>query len=179
MAQFSINAARLIPYANFKFRVKWDGKYVAGVSKVSPLKRTTEVISHRDGGDASGSRKGPGRTEYDAVVLEQGVAHDKEFLRWANKVWDYGNAQAPADTRTLEVSLLDFRKNIIIDVFNEAGQKVISYEVFNCWVSEYQAQSELDGNGNAVLIATLKLENEGWVRAEIPETLEPTFTNPA
>ena len=179
MAEFTANPTRLDPYKNFKFRVKWDGRYVAGISKVSTLKRTTEVVKHRDGGDESSSRKSPGRTEYDAITLERGVTHDLEFERWANKVWDYKNAQAPAEGRDKEVSLSDFRKSIMIDVFNEAGQKVISYLVFRCWVSEYQALSDLDGNANAVAIQHIKLENEGWVRdTNVKEPKEPTFTDP-
>src|SRR3954463_162581 len=179
MAQFSVNAQRFDPYKNFKFRVKWDGRYVAGISKVGTLKRTTEVVKHRDGGDESSSRKSPGRTEYDAITLERGVTHDLEFERWANKVWDYKNAQAPAERRDKEVSLADFRKQIIIDVFNEAGQKVISYLVFRAWVSEYQALSDLDGNANAVAIQHIKLENEGFERdVEVPEPAEPQFSAP-
>jgi phage tail-like protein len=179
MPQFTVNTARLDPYKNFKFRVKWDNKYVAGVSKVSSLKRTTEVVKHRHGGDESTSRKSPGRTEYDAITLERGVTHDLEFEQWANKVWSYGNAQAAPDQRTQEVSLSDFRKDIIIDVFNEAGQKVISYLVYRCWVSEFQALSDLDANANAVVIQHIKLENEGWIRdVNAKEPKEPTFTDP-
>ncbi|MGI8554207.1 MAG: phage tail protein [Dehalococcoidia bacterium] len=180
MAQFSVNATRLDPYKNFKFRVKWDGRYVAGVSKVGALKRTTEVVKHRDGGDESSSRKSPGRSEYDAITLERGVTHDTDFEQWANKVWDYSNAQAGAEQRTQEVSLADFRKEIMIDVFNEAGQKVLSYQVFRCWVSEYQALPDLDANANAVAIQHIKLENEGWIRdLAVTEPAEPKFTDPA
>ena len=180
MVQFPVNPTRLDPYKNFKFRGKWDGQYVAGVSKVSGLKRTTEVVKHRDGGDESSSRKSPGRTEYDAITLERGVTQDVAFEQWANKVWDYQNAQAAPDQRTLEVSLADFRKEIIIDVFNEAGQKVLSYQVFRCWVSEYQALPDLDANANAVAIQHIKLENEGWTRdTTVTEQPEPTFTDPA
>ena len=180
MAQFSVNATRIDPYKAFKFRVKWDGRYVAGVSKVGSLKRTTEVVKHRDGGDESSSRKSVGRTEFDAITLERGVTHDTEFEKWANKVWDYSNAQSAPDSRDREVSLADFRKNIIIDVFNEAGQKVLSYQVYRCWVSEYQPLSDLDANANAVAIAHIKLENEGWIRdTSVVEPAEPTFTDPA
>jgi phage tail-like protein len=180
VAQFTVNATRLDPYKNFKFRVKWDGRYVAGLSKVSALKRTTEVVRHRDGGDESSSRKSPGRTEYDAITLERGVTHDVEFERWANKVWDYANAQAAPDQRVQEVSLADFRKDIVIDVFNEAGQKVLSYQVYRCWVSEFQCLSDLDANANAVAIQHIKLENEGWQRdVSVVEPKEPTFTDPA
>src|SRR4051812_26665242 len=180
MAQFSVNAARIDPYRNFKFRVKWDGRYVAGVSKVSALKRTTEVVKHRDGGDESTSRKGPGRSEYDAITLERGVTHDVDFEQWANKVFDYANAQAGPDSRTQEVSLRDFRKDIAIDVYNEAGQKVLSYLVFRCWVSEYQPLPDLDANANAVAIQHIKLENEGWMRdTSVTEPTEPSFTDPA
>ncbi|MCA2218009.1 phage tail protein [Jidongwangia harbinensis] len=176
MAQFTANATRLDPYKNFKFRVKWDGVYVAGVSKVSALRRTTEVVSHREGGSPSGSNKSPGRTEYEAITLERGKTHDPGFLAWANKVWNFSNAQAAADQRTQEVSLADFRKDIIIDVFNEAGQKVLSYQVFRAWVSEYQTVGELDANANAVLFETVKLENEGWIRDDnVTEPTEPTF----
>jgi phage tail-like protein len=180
MAQFTVNPTRLDPYKNFKFRVKWNNRYVAGVSKVSALKRTTEVVKHRDGGDESTSRKSPGRTEFDAITLERGVTHDVEFEQWANKVWDYSNAQAAADQRDQEVSLSDFRKDIIIDVFNEAGQKAISYLVYRCWVSEFQAVSDLDANANAVAIQHIKLENEGWMRdANVKEPKEQSFTDPS
>jgi phage tail-like protein len=173
MAQFSVNATRFDPYKNFKFRVKWDGRYVAGVSKVSALKRTTEPVKHREGGDPSTSRKSPGRTEYDDVTLERGVTHDTEFEKWANKVWNFGSGLGA------EVSLKDFRKDIIIDVYNEAGQLALSYKVYRCWVSEYQAIPELDANANAVAIQTLKLVNEGWERDyAVPEPPEPTFTEP-
>ncbi len=180
MAQFSVNATRLDPYKNFKFRVKWDGRYVAGISKVGMLKRTTEVVKHRDGGDESSSRKSPGRSEFDPITLERGVTHDIDFEQWANKVWDYANAQAAPEQRTREVSLKDFRKDIIIDVFNEAGQKVISYQIYRCWVSEYQALPDLDANANAVAIQHIKLENEGWQRDQnVNEPTEPTFKDPA
>ena len=182
MAQFSVNASRFDPYKNFKFRVKWDGAYVAGISKVGALKRTTEVVEHREGGDQSTSRKSPGRTKYEPITLERGVTHDTAFQQWANKVWDYQNAQASADQRTQEVSLSDFRKDLIIDMFNEAGQKVLSYLVYRAWVSEYQALPELDANANAVAIQTIKLENEGWdmdVAVTEPAEVATQFTDPA
>ncbi|WP_112310799.1 phage tail protein [Pseudogemmobacter bohemicus] len=173
MAQFSLNARRLDPYKNFKFRVKWDGRYVAGISKVSLLKRTTEVIKHRAGGDPSTSYKSPGRTEYDAITLERGVTHDGDFEKWANKVWNFGSGLGG------EVSLADFRKDIIIDLLNEAGQVVLSYSIYRCWVSEYQALPDLDANANAVAIAKLKLENEGWERDyAVTEPAEPSFSEP-
>jgi phage tail-like protein len=172
MAQFSVNTNRFDPYKNFKFRVKWDGRYVAGISKVSALKRTTEVVEHREGGDPSSGRKSPGRTKYEPITLERGVTHDVQFEQWVNKIWNFQS--------NTEVSLQDFRKDIIIDLFNEAGQKVISYKVFRCWVSEYQALSDLDANANAVAIQTIKLENEGWERdPDVTEPAEPSFTEPA
>ena len=174
MAQFTVNAQRFDPYKNFKFRVKWDGRYVAGVSKVSSLKRTTEVVKHREGGDLSSRRKSPGRTEFDAITLERGVTHDTEFEKWANKVWNYGAGLGA------EVSLKDFRKDLIIELYNETGQLVIAYKVFRCWVSEFQALPDLDANANAVAIARLKLENEGWERDyEVVEPSEVSFTEPS
>lgn len=176
MAQFSVNAEhRFDPYQNFKFRVFWEGSTtpVAGISKVSALKRTTEVVEHREGGDPSTSRKSPGRSKYEPITLERGVTHDKEFEQWANKVWNYGSRLGS------EVSLKDFRRNITIEMYNEAGQKVIAYKVFRCWVSEYQALPDLDANANAIAIQTLKLENEGWERDyEVTEPAEETFTEP-
>ncbi|MHC4281500.1 MAG: phage tail protein [Planctomycetota bacterium] len=166
MAQFTANPHRFDPYQNFKFRVKWDGEYVAGLSKCSALKRTTEVTSHREGGDPSSSRKQPGRTEYEAITLERGVTHDENFEKWANKIAGAGS----------EVSLKDFRKDILIDIFNEAGQKVLSYKVYRCWVSEYTAFPDLDANANAVAIQSIKLENEGWERdTDVTESTEPTL----
>ena len=163
MAQFTVNTHRFDPYKNFKFRVKWDGA----------LRRR-----HQQGRRAEADDRGrraprgrrsqhqpqdrPGRTKYEPITLERGVTHDLDFEQWANKVWDYGTPGA-ADSAQ-EVSLKDFRKDIIIDMFNEAGQKVLSYHVYRCWVSEYQALPELDANANAVAIQTIKLENEGWDR---------------
>ena len=173
MAQFSVNTERFDPYKNFKFRVKWDGKYVAGISKVGPLKRSTELVEHRVGGDPSSSRKSPGRTKYEAVTLERGVTHDVDFEVWANKVWNYGSGLGS------EVSLKDFRKDIIIEVYNEAGQLALSYKIYRCWVSEYQSMPDLDANANAVAIQTIKLENEGWERDyDVTEPSEPSFTEP-
>jgi phage tail-like protein len=174
MAQFTINPLRFDPYKNFKFRVKWDGRYVLGVSKVSALSRSTEVVEHREGGDPSTSRKSPGRTKYEAITLERGCSHDPEFERWANKVWNFGSGLGA------EVSLADFRKDILIDIYNEAGQLALGYRVFRCWVSEYKAISDLDANANAVLIQSLKLEHEGWERDyDVAEPAEPRFTEPA
>jgi len=174
VAQFSVNAQRFDPYKNFKFRVKWDGRYVAGISKVSALKHTTEVVEHREGGDPSTSRKSPGRRRYEALTLERGVTHDTEFEKWANKVWNFGSGLGA------ESSLADFRKDLIVEVYNEAGQLAIAYRVFRCWVSEFQALPELDANANAVAIQTIKIENEGWERDyDVTEPSEPRFTEPA
>ena len=174
MAQFSVNPQRFDPYKNFKFRVKWDGRYVAGVSKVGGLKRTTEVVKHREGGDPSSSRKSPGKTEYEAITLERGVTHDREFEIWANRVWNF---QAGLGSET---SLRDFRKDIIIEVYNEAGQLAITYKVYRCWVSEYQALPDLDANAGAIAIQHIKLENEGWERDyDVTEPTEPSFSEPA
>jgi phage tail-like protein len=160
MADIPGNAVRFDPYKNFKFQVYWGNGTtpIAGISKVSALKRTTEVVKHREGGDPSSSRKSPGRTEYDSITLERGVTHDPEFERWANKVWNYGAGLEK------EVSLADFRKDVTIVVLNEAGKKAFAYNLFRCWVSEFQSMADLDANANAVLIQHLKLENEGWER---------------
>jgi phage tail-like protein len=170
MAQFTVNPQRFDPYKNFKFRVKWDGRYVAGISKVSTLRRTTEVVEHREGGDPSTTRRSPGRTKFEPITLERGVTHDLEFERWASAVWSLGAGLGA------EVSLANFRKPVTIDLYNEAGQLAISYLVYRAWVSEYQALPELDANANAVAIQTLKLEHEGWERDEaVAEPAEPTF----
>ena len=170
MAQFTVNPSRFDPYKNFKFRVKWDGRYVAGLSKMGALKRTTEVVKHREGGDPSSSRKSPGQTEYEAITLERGVTHDTAFEEWANKVWNFGAGAGS------EVSLADFRKDILVDVFNEAGQKVLSYKVYRCWVSEFTALPGLDASANAIAIQNIKLENEGWERdIDVVEPAEPTL----
>jgi phage tail-like protein len=170
MAQFAVNTHRFDPYKNFKFRIKWDGRYVAGVSKVGSLKRSTEVVEHREGGDPSTSRKSPGRTKYEAITLERGVTHDLEFEAWANKVWHVGAGLGA------EVSLKDFRKDVILEVYNETGQVVLAYKIYRCWVSEFQAMPDLDANANAIAIQTLKLENEGWERdTDVGEPTEPVL----
>ena len=174
MAQFNVNAHRFDPYKNFKFRVKWDGRYVAGISKVSALKRSTEVIEHREGGDPNSRRKSPGRTTFDPITLERGLSHDPEFERWANKTWSLGSALGA------ESSLKDFRKDIMIELYNEAGHLAVAYKVFRCWVSEFQALPDLDANGNAIAIQHLVLQNEGWERdIDVAEPAEPSFDHPA
>jgi phage tail-like protein len=150
--------ARSDPYKNYRFKVKWDDTYVAGVSKVSGLQRTTEVVKRRTGDDPSMVRIPPGPPTYGPITLEQGVTYDISFEQWANKVWDY---RTPTDP---QASLKDFRKDIVIELYNESGQKVAAYIVYRCWVSEFQALPELDGMGNAIAIQTLTLQNEGWER---------------
>ncbi|SNS14435.1 conserved hypothetical phage tail region protein [Geodermatophilus pulveris] len=172
MAQFNVNVTRFDPYKNFKFRVRWEGRDVAGISKVGALKRTTEVVEHREGGDPSTSRRSPGRSKYEAITLERGITHDEEFEAWANKVWHYGNGLGQ------EMSLQDFRRDILIDLYNEAGQVVKTFKVYRCWVSEFQTLPDLDANANAVAIETIKLENEGWERdLDVTEPTEPTLNS--
>ncbi|HME42381.1 MAG TPA: phage tail protein [Syntrophorhabdales bacterium] len=173
MAQFSVNPQRFDPYKQFKFRVKWDGRYVAGVHKVSALKRTTEVVYHREGGDPSVERRSPGQTAYEPIVLMRGRTHDVEFEQWANKVWDFGSGLG------MEVSLKDFRKDIVIELYNEAGQLVMAFKVYRCWPSEYVALSDLDAGNTSVAIESITLQNEGWERDyEVTEPTEPSFAEP-
>lgn len=171
MAQFSVNTQRLDPYKNFQFRVKWDGQYVAGISKVSALKRTTEVVKHRAGGEPTTQHKSPGKTDYEAITLDRGLTMDKAFNDWAALVWNYGAGLGS------QVSLANFRKDLYLEFYNEAGQLVIAYKIYRCWVSEYQALPELDSNGNVIAIEHIKLENEGWERdTSVTEPHEPTLT---
>jgi len=170
MASFSVNPQRVDPYKNFKFRVRWEGRTVAGISRVSGLRRRTEVIQHREGAQPSLPRKSPGLTSFDPIVLERGLTHDQEFERWANKVWQLGA------TSGTEVSLRDFRRDIGVEILNEAGQMVLAYRVYRCWISEYQALPDLDANGVDVAIESITLENEGWERdVTVKEPAEPSF----
>jgi len=169
MAIFSANPQRMDPYKNFKFRLKWDGQYVAGISKMSALKRTTEVVEHRSGGDPSTAHKSPGRQKYEAITFERGLTQDLNFHGWAGLVWNFGAALGS------EVSLANFRKDIYLEFYNEAGQLVIAYKIYRCWVSEYQAMPDLDAN--AIAIEHIKLENDGWERdTSVTEPTEPTLS---
>lgn len=158
MPEFPANPTRFDPYKNFKFRVKWDGKYVAAISKVSALKRTTEVVAHREGGDPSISRKSAGLTDFDPIILERGLTEDHAFEDWANLVWRLGAGLGS------ESALNEFRKDIRIELCNEAGQLVRAYKVHRCWPSSYQALPDLDANACAVALEHIVLENEGWER---------------
>ena len=165
MVQFNVNTNRFDPYKNFKFRVRWDGRYVAGVSKVSALKRSTEVVEHREGGDPSSSRKSPGRTKFEPITLERGITFAREFQDWANLVYSPEGDGG--------VSLKNFRKDIVINLHNLQGTIVRSYKVYRCWVSEYVALPELDANANAVAFEHIVLQNEGSERDEsVQEVLE-------
>ena len=173
MAQFSVNPNRVDPYKSFKFRVKWDGKVVAGVSKVSALRRTTEVIEHREGGDPSASHKSPGRTHFEPITLERGITHDLEFERWANKVWNLGGGPGA------EVSLKDFRKDLVLELVNEAGQVVLACRLYRCWPSDFEALPDIDADGGSVAIQTLVIQNEGWERdTSVVEPAEPSYDVP-
>lgn len=174
MVMFPASPTRLDPLKNFKFRLKWDGQYVAAVSKMSTLKRTTEVIEYRFGGDPSTPHKTPGRNKYDPITLERGLTQDKAFHDWAGLVWNYGSALGS------EVSLANFRKDIYLEIYNEAGQLEMAYKIYRCWVSEYQATPEFDANANAIAIEHIKLENEGWERdTSVTEPTEPTLSSVA
>jgi phage tail-like protein len=168
MAEFPNNPTRFDPYKNFNFRVKWDGRYIAAVSRVSGLVRRTGVVEHREGGDPSTSRKSTGLTEFNPITLERGLTEDTAFEDWANLVWQFGAGLGS------EVSLEEFRKDIILELYNEAGQLVMAYNIYRCWPSEYQALPDLDANSNAVAIEHIKLENEGWERdSSVIEPVEP------
>lgn len=156
MPQFNVNTNRIDPYKNFKFCVKWDGQVVAGVSKVSALKRSTEVVSHREGGDVSTPRHSPASSKFEAITLERGISFAPEFQEWANLVYSHEGDGA--------VSLANFRKNITIEFKNLQGTVVRSYNIFRCWVSEFTALPELDANANAIAFETIVLQNEGFER---------------
>jgi phage tail-like protein len=158
MAEFPANPTRFDPYKNFNFRVKWDGKFVAAISRVTGLLRTTEVVEHREGGDPSTSRKSTGLTQFAPITLERGLTDDPAFEDWANLVWKLGAAVGS------ESSLNEFRKDISIELYNEAGQLVRAYIVHRCWPSVYEGLSELDANNCAVAIEKITLQNEGWER---------------
>ncbi len=166
MPQFTVNTSRIDPYKNFKFRVKWDGQTVAGVSKVGALKRTTEVVSHREGGDLSTPRHSPASSKFEPITLERGISFAPEFQEWAKLVYNHEGDGA--------VSLKNFRKDITIELLNLQGTVVRAYHVFRCWVSEYTAQPELDANANAIAFESIMLQNEGFERdlavVEVPET---------
>jgi len=155
------NSKRNDPYRNFKFKIMWDGKYVAGLSKCSALKKTTEAVDWREAGDNSVAHRLPAKTSYEPITLEAGITQkNTDFEEWANLVNNYENNST--------TSLENFRKETItIDVFDLDNKKVLSYAVYDCWVSEYQALPQLDTSGNAVMIQTIKIENEGWKRQEL------------
>lgn len=164
MPPFNVNTHRIDPYKNFKFRVIWDNEPVAGLSKMSALKRMTEVIEWREAGGPSIVRKLPGRTKFEPITLEAGLTHDIKFMAWADQV---NNPQGDA-----AMSLLNYRKEVVVEVLNLQGTPALSFKLQRAWVSEFQAIPELDANANAIAIQTLKLEFEGF---EIDEAVtEPT-----
>jgi phage tail-like protein len=155
------------PYKNFRFRVNWNNTDVAGINKVSALGRSTEVIEHRVGGDPTTTRKSPGLTRFEPITLERGITYDDEFGRWANKVFYISGKEGS------QVSLADFRQDILIFVYNEAGQKVLQFKCFQCWVSDFRALGDLDANANGVAFESITLQNEGWLRQTVPPPAPP------
>lgn len=165
MPQFSVNAHRLDPYKNFKFRIKWENQYLAGLSKMSAIKRSTEAIEWREAGGPSVVRKLPGRTKFEPVSFEAGLTHDKQLIDWADLV---NNPRGDA-----AMSLKQYRKEVTVEVLNMQGTPVMAFILHRAWVSEFQAIPELDANANAVAIQILKLEYEGFsVDSAIAEPAE-------
>lgn len=166
MTQFPVNPHRLDPYKNFKFQIILDGNKVPGVARVSPLWRRTETLFWRSGSDNSGFVTVPGHTSFDPITLERGLTHDKTFEDWAALAF---NRSGDAN-----MSLRDFRKDMVINLLNQQGTVVLSYVVYRCWVSEYQALPELDADGTAIAIEKIVLQHEGFERdaavQEPPET---------
>lgn len=167
---FETNAHRKDPYKNYKFVIKWDTeagpqKTIMGVSKISALKRTTEVVTYRSGGDNSRDHKSPGRTSYEGITCERGITHDLDFEKWAKKVHSYAG-----DT---SMDLVGFKKNLILEVMNEKGHVALRYHLYDCWVSDFTAVPDLDANANAVAIESIKIELESWDRdTELEEPVE-------
>jgi phage tail-like protein len=175
MPTFPTDPRRTSPYANHRFQVRWtDGDYVLGCGKVSGLARQTEMISYREGGDPAAVHVSPGQTDWVPVTLERGVTRDAGFGQWANKVRDYMNAPNAAP-----ISLADFRRDLTIELCNEAGQKVTAYHLRNAWPSEFTALPELDANDNGLAVASLTLQIEGWTREDYDEPDEPSFLLPS
>jgi len=168
MVQFAVNTHRFDPYKQFMFRVKWDGKYVAGMSKMSALKRSTDPVVHRDGADPSHERKSPGKSKYDAVTFERGLTHDAEFERWANLVHPYAGDAA--------MDLVNYKQELTLEVMDEKGLVALRYFLHRCWVSEWTAVPDLDANANATAVESVKFELEGWERDVA--TVEPDEASP-
>lgn len=165
MAKFSVNSTRINPYGNFRFRVVWNGGVVAGASRVSGLKRTIEVVEHRDGGDLSTVRKSPGLTSFEPITIERGISHDAAFEEWANLAY---SSEGPG-----LVSLRNFRRDITIELYNLQGVKVRAWNAYRCWISEFTAVSELNANANAVAFESIVLQTEGFTRdLAVAETAE-------
>jgi phage tail-like protein len=155
---FSVNINRYDPYKTFRFLIYFGTSTapVAGMSKVTSLKRSSEMVEYKEAGNMI-IRKGLGRTKYEAITLERGLTHDSDFEDWAN-------AAQVLDTGAAKQSLKNLRKDIAIVLLNEQGQPVYRYNVYQCWVSEYQALPDLDAGANAIAIEHIKLEHEGWER---------------
>jgi phage tail-like protein len=155
---FSVNTSRFDPYKTFRFLVYFEQSTtpVAAVSKVTGLKRSTDMVEYKEGGSAL-SRKGMLRTKYDDITLERGVTHDNDFETWANaaQVLDKGHPSH---------SLKNLRRELRIELLNEQGLPVMRYNIHRCWVSEYQALPDLDAGANAYAIEHIKLVHEGWER---------------
>ena len=176
MPSTSLPTSPVNPFLTYNFLVKWDNAYVAAVNHVSGLTKRTAVVPFRAGGQPQTTFKIPGQTDYQPIVLSRGITTDPAFEQWANKMWYFPNTSQLGN----EVSLADFRKNIQLELYNQAGQLVIRYNIYNCWPSEYTAMPELDSGANAVALASLTLENEGWDRdTSVTQPTLPSFTQPS
>lgn len=163
MVEYPKNPQRLTPYPNFRFKIKFNNRYVAGVSKISGLTRTVNVEKHRAGGELDIEGLVPEQTQYGPIFFERGLSNDSDFEQWVTKVFDIETSQPQVHRAS---SLKDFRRDLVIEVYNEAEQLVLSYNVYNAWVSDYHGMADLDAeNDDAFVLQTLTLQNEGWERS--------------
>ncbi len=176
MASTSAGATHSDPFLTYNFQVKWNNNYVASVNKVTGLERSTQVVKWRSGGQPQTTYCIPGQTDYSPITLEQGVTFDVTFEQWANKIWYLPNTQKFGQ----EVSLADFRQQVTLEMYNQAGQLVLRYFLYNCWPSEYKALPELDASSDTVALESLTLQNEGWNRdTTVTQPTLPSFTEPS
>jgi len=152
------------PYRNFKFRITWNGRTVAAFRKVRGLAQPAREQQEHAAGQTAGRSESRGWTAFEAITFERGVTHDREFEQWANRIWD--DYSSPGG-----VKLRDLRKDLRIEETDEAGQLVRAYNVFGCWVSDYQAMPDLDAGANAIAIETIVIQNEGWEHDSEPSEL--------
>ena len=120
-------------YAHMRYRVRWDGRYVAGVNHVSGLLRGLPGGRRADGQPALPPSVAPTPTHWLPVVLERGLTRDAEFVAWAARQAASPRAQASIQASGQAAALVSGRRTALSVSATTCRRKSVSGATAALW----------------------------------------------